>query len=107
MGKLTQKIDKAIEAKGITKTAFADKIAVSRDTVYNWTDENIKVSTLLKISDTLGVPIAYFLEEPQNEVSEPQAGYAKKGVKSVFVSLNSNDTVKIDLKNKQLEIIKK
>lgn len=61
--KIVYKIEKLIEAKKVNKTRLAEQIGVSRDTVYNWTDDNIKISTLSKISDALEVPIGYFFGE--------------------------------------------
>jgi DNA-binding XRE family transcriptional regulator len=46
---LIDQIEKILESKSIRKTEFAAKIGLSRDTVYNFTDENIKVSVLVKI----------------------------------------------------------
>lgn len=83
MGKIAYKIEKLLEAKGISKTVFAEKIGVSRDTVYNWTDENLKISTLQKISDVLDVPITYFLFEnvSANRVNDPAEHYGTQKIK--------------------------
>lgn len=63
MSKIVYKINKELEYRRINKTEFADKIKVSRDTVYNWTDENIKISVLKRVSDFLGKDISYFLND--------------------------------------------
>lgn len=92
------KIEKLREAKNLTKTDLADKVGVNRDTVYNWTDENIKVSTLLKISDTFGVDIMYFLSDnPEKKTRKAK----------VVLELNDDDVLNIDIKNRRLEIVKK
>lgn len=46
MGIISHKIEKRIEAVGISKTAFAERVGISRETVYNLSDEGIKFSTL-------------------------------------------------------------
>ncbi len=63
MGKIIQKINKELEKRKIEKTYFAEQIGVSRDTVYNWTDENIKASVLKRVSAFLDIPIGEFLHE--------------------------------------------
>lgn len=89
------KIEKLREAKKLSKADFAELLGISRDTLYNWTDDNIKVSTLLKVSDILGVDISYFLSE--KDVSN---------VKKVVIELGENDILSVDMKNKKLEILK-
>jgi DNA-binding Xre family transcriptional regulator len=81
MSSISYKIDKLLEVKKLSKTKFAKLINVNRDTVYNLSDETIKVSTLLKISEILDTPIEYFLEKtPQKtaKVSEPAVKYEPK-----------------------------
>lgn len=63
MSSIQYKIDKLIESKKLTKSAFAKAVGIHIDTVYNLKDETIKVSTLLKISEVLNVHISYFLEK--------------------------------------------
>lgn len=104
MGFITHKIEKRIEAEGITKTAFALKIGVSRDTVYNWTDESIKFSTLLKVCEVLKMQIEDFIELPK-EVNEPKPGYTKG--KITRMQLDPTDKITIDLRQKVLEITAK
>lgn len=60
------KIDKLIEDKNLTKTAFARIIGVSRDTVYNL-DENTKLSTFIKISEFLKVPLSDILDNKKEK----------------------------------------
>ncbi len=97
------KIEKLREAKKLSKTDLAEKIGVNRDTVYNWTDENIKVSTLMKISDILGVDMQHFLIDKKENISKI---VSKQKAKVVF-ELSANDVLSIDIKNKKLEILKK
>lgn len=104
---ITNKIDKAIEAAGITKTAFAVKIGVSRDTVYNWTDESIKFSTLLKICEVLRLDILDFIgikfNNNSNLVNEPAELYTKG--KKTIVKLRPHDKVYLSIDNRIIEII--
>jgi DNA-binding Xre family transcriptional regulator len=77
---IVNKIERVLESKRLTKTELAQKIGVHRDTVYNWTDDNIKVSVLLKISDYLNVPVQDFLYEKSkttSTVTEPAPKYGK------------------------------
>lgn len=74
MPSIQYKIEKLIESKKLTKSAFAKAVGIHIDTVYNLKDETIKVSTLLKISEVLGVSILHFLDkeekkEPKNRLS--------------------------------------
>ncbi len=71
------KINKLLEQKKITKTAFAKQVGIHLDTVYNLTDEGVKFSTLIKICEVLNVPISHFIE---------------------------NDTEKTEIVNKPIEI---
>lgn len=74
MATIQHKIDRLIESKKLTKSAFAKAVGIHLDTVYNLKDETIKLSTLLKISEVLGVEIDYFLNnedktEQKNKLS--------------------------------------
>lgn len=51
------KIDKLIEAKGLSKTKFAAAIGVNRDTVYNL-NENTKLGTYLKICEYFKIELS-------------------------------------------------
>lgn len=78
MAGIVHKIEKLLEAKKLSKTDFAKKIGVHRDTVYNWTDDNMKVTVLLKISDYLEYPIEDFLKlYSSSQVNEPVEKYGK------------------------------
>lgn len=102
MGSIIYKINKEIEARHINKSDFADKIGVSRDTVYNWTDDSIKVSVLKRVSEFFDMDIIEFLSDDKGKQQEP-----KKGKTNVILELDSTDVLKIDIKNKKLEILKK
>lgn len=80
MSGITYKINKLLEAKNLNKQDFANKIGVSRDTVYNWTDENFKVSVLLRVAEVLEVSVMYFLSDNKKYsiLNDPAAGYGKK-----------------------------
>jgi DNA-binding Xre family transcriptional regulator len=60
---IVAKIDSLIHAKRLNKTALARELNINRDTLYNWNDENFKVSTLVKIAGILGVPLSDFFDE--------------------------------------------
>lgn len=104
MGVISYKIEKLLEVKNMTKTAFAKRVGIHIDTVYNLNDESIKVSTLLKISEILNVPITYFFENTEKSESKK---LPKSKKTNVFFELESTDILKIDMKNKRLEILKK
>lgn len=67
MSTIVYKINKLLEDKKVSKTDFAKAIGVNRDTVYNFTDDSIKVSLLLKISDFLGVSVDYFFSKEEKK----------------------------------------
>jgi len=108
MSSISHKIEKLLEAKSLTKSRFAELIGVNRDTVYNLTDETIKLSTLLKISEVLGVSISHFLpnsvgNNQQKIVSEPKESYKKP--KKSFIDISAANGININLKTKQIEIL--
>jgi len=49
------RIDEILQSKNISKTDFADKLGVNRQTLYSFMNRNITLETILKISDTLEV----------------------------------------------------
>lgn len=59
---LQYKIDNLIDSKRLTKTAFAKEIGVSRDTVYKF-DENIKLSTIIKICKFFNIKLHELVDE--------------------------------------------
>lgn len=92
------KIKKLIEAEKTNINAFSEAIGISPKGVYKWSDESIKVYTLLKVSEFFNKPISYFFDqEVENKTTKA----------NVFFELEQNDILKIDLKNKRLEILKK
>lgn len=95
------KIKKLIESEKINVNAFSKAVGISPKGVYKWTDESIKVYTLLKVSEFFNKPVSYFL----GVESEIKTKNSKKA--NVHLELDSNDILKIDLKNKRLEILKK
>jgi DNA-binding Xre family transcriptional regulator len=70
LGTIISKIEKLLEAKKLTKTAFAKSVGIHIDTVYNLNDDSIKVSTLLKISEVLGVSILDFLPNAGGKIEK-------------------------------------
>lgn len=59
------RIKKRLEDEKVNINAFSKAIGISPKGVYKWTDESIKLSTLLKISEFLDVPIEYFLNKEE------------------------------------------
>lgn len=86
------KIEKLIESRHINKTRLAEQLDISRDTVYNWTDENIKASILMKLSDILQVDMMYFFSDnKKNEVNEDPQVYQKANKKKISYKLSDID----------------
>ena len=84
--------------KDLTQAEFAKKIGVSTFGYQKMIQvEDIKVSTLEKICEVFSVNISTF--------------FGNETIKSlnanVVFELESTDTLKIDMKNKRLEILKK
>ncbi|MDF2449434.1 MAG: Cro/C1-type DNA-binding domain [Bacteroidota bacterium] len=121
MASISYKINELREAKKLTKTAFAELIGVNRDTVYNLSDESIKVSTLLKISEKLDVPVSFFFSSAEatktkNFANEPEVKYGDGDCAELRhtvailreQNLNNQETIKalnhaINTLNQQLE----
>ncbi len=78
MSELTDKIYKVIEDRNLNITAFAKQVGLSRDTIYNLSDETIKYSTIKKISKVLNLPITYFISESKELVHSNSRKEAKK-----------------------------
>ncbi len=62
------RIDEILQSKGLSKSDFADKLGVNRQTLYSFLNRNIKLETVLKIAETLDVPVSDLFEQPQNDV---------------------------------------
>ncbi len=92
------KIDKLIEANGLTKSKFAQLIGVSRDTVYNL-NENTKIGTYLKICEYFKIHLS--------DLTDIKMDAKKLNKTNIYLELGDNDILKIDLGNKRLEILKK
>lgn len=95
------KIKKLIEAEKVNINAFSEAIGISPKGVYKWTDDSIKVYTLLKVCEYFDKPIGYFFE---TELDKTRKNTKKANVQ---FDLENDDILKIDLKNKRLEILKK
>ena len=81
-----KRIELARRERGWTQIEFAEKMGVSRDTIWRWETEKLspKMTVLQKIAQTTGKPSSYFMEEPSYTVREPSAAYgvgAKKTAK--------------------------
>jgi DNA-binding Xre family transcriptional regulator len=75
---IVHKLDKLREAAGLEKKELAVKIGSSRENVYNWRDENIKVSTFLKVCKVLHTdPRTFFDDFTEKTVNEPKISYTK------------------------------
>ena len=70
MGVIQLKVDKYIEQHRLTRQEFADRIGIHRDSTYNLDDDSIKLGTLRKISDVMGITITSFFEEPKADLTE-------------------------------------
>ncbi|MBA2612568.1 MAG: helix-turn-helix transcriptional regulator [Bacteroidetes bacterium] len=77
---MVHKIKKALEASKLTHAEFADKVGISRDTVYKLNDETIKLATIEKICQVLGLDFAEFIIQAVkiSKVSEPLVKYEAK-----------------------------
>lgn len=100
---LQYKIDKLIEARGLSKTWIAKTIGVSRETVYNL-DRNTKIDTYLKLCEILKVEISDLLYTPvQNIIKEPSENYNKTASNGT-ITLKGKKTIQIDLQKFELII---
>lgn len=63
MKNFSEKLKKALKAKGMTQGKLCEEIGMSMDGFKRMVDaDNIKVKTLEQICDVLGVTLNYFLE---------------------------------------------
>ena len=51
------RIDELLHKKGISKTDFAKKLGVNRQTLYSFMNRNITLETILKIAEMLDVQV--------------------------------------------------
>lgn len=58
-------IDAERARKGFSNDSLAEKLGVTRKTLYNWMDKgNIPVSALIQMADIFGCSIDYLLGRP-------------------------------------------
>lgn len=62
------RIDEILQAKGMSKTEFADKLGVNRQTLYSFLNRNITIETVMKIAETLDVPMSDLFDQPQTDI---------------------------------------
>lgn len=62
------RIDEILQAKGMSKTEFADKLGVNRQTLYSFLNRNITIETVMKIAETLEVPISDLFDQPPTDI---------------------------------------
>ncbi len=106
MTSISYKVNKLLEAKKITKTAFAKQVGIHIDTVYNLTDESIKLSTLLKFCEVLNVPINHFLETENYEKTLVNNVFTKEG-ETITIQLDGKEILNINLNENRLQVFKK
>lgn len=76
---VVHKIKKLIESEKVSVEAFSKKIGISPKGVYKWTDESIKMATLLKVCEFFDKPITFFLDKsPKNYTTENKIIYASE-----------------------------
>lgn len=95
------KIKKEILVQKVNVYEFSKAIGIGEKGMYQWTDESMKIATLLKVCEFFNKPVSYFLDE--NVLKTEQK---TKNAKVQF-DLESDDVLKIDIKNRKLEILKK
>ena len=61
------RIDELLQSKGISKTDFADRLGVNRQTLYSFLNRNITLETIIKIAEALDVQVWELFSDP----SEP------------------------------------
>jgi len=86
MNEITDKIFKELKNRKIKITEFAQKMDVSRDTVYKWTDETIRYATIKKIAVYLNLPISHFVNDNNNQKFKIQKPKAKNQLKVKQIS---------------------
>ena len=100
-----EKLQKLLNEKGYTQRSFADVLKVEHAQINMWCKgkRNPTPKTVKKISEALGVPVAYFVGE-DNSVSQQANGNA--GNVSQSVALGGGDVgAKLEVVNAKLEAI--
>jgi len=62
------RIDEILQSKGISKTEFAEKLGVNRQTLYSFLNRNITLDTVMKIAETLDVSVSDLFDQPHNDI---------------------------------------
>jgi len=75
---MTDKIYKEIKDRNLSITDFAKDIDVSRDTIYNLSDDTIKYATVKKIAEVLNLPISFFINDEDEKRQKVKKTGAKK-----------------------------
>jgi transcriptional regulator with XRE-family HTH domain len=72
---LGDKLKKAIKTSGLSYARVASELGISEGSLYNiLKKESFEVSYLLKASALFGLPISYFLEDPEPTSAISQTG---------------------------------
>ncbi len=96
-------IKELIEKKNLTVKSFAEKVGISRESVYDiYQKEDTKSSTIDKIASVLEVPIAS-LYENTNMVAEPAESY-KSYRDKYYELLEKHNALLEDLTKRKIKI---
>ena len=76
----SKKIKKAIELKGMTQKALAEKLNIKQGTFAQWLNgrRNPSWKTVKRIADVLNMPLSFFTSEGENNSSDPLKLAAKE-----------------------------
>jgi len=103
MTKVTDKILSEINSRNISITDFANDIGVSRDTVYNFSDDTIKYITVKKIAEVLNLPISFFINDEEEEEKRKGKKGMKKDVVNVLFQRQSKLLNELNIVAKELQ----
>ena len=68
-------IERILKEKKLTKTEVAERMSLTRESLYSILNGNPTLNNLKKLADVLGVPIQELFELPkQNKISCPKCG---------------------------------